>query len=67
MAMAVVHDDLKNRIRSSLIDKRELAAICGISYSRLSAMLNGFTVLRPEIERKIQKEIDKRTKKGESK
>jgi len=58
----VVRDDLKQRIRTSGGDMREAASHCGLSYTRLNAMLNGFTNLKPEIERKLVAYINDKRK-----
>jgi hypothetical protein len=49
----LVRDDWKKKIKASGGDQREAACFCGVSYQRLNSMLNGFTLLKPEVERDL--------------
>jgi hypothetical protein len=55
-----IRNDLKTKIRTCNGDLREAAAYCGITYTRLNMMLNGFDTLKPEIERDVLNYINEK-------
>jgi transcriptional regulator with XRE-family HTH domain len=46
--------ELKNRIRKSGIDRREIAKRCGIKYGTLSGYLNDFIDMPDHIRQEIE-------------
>lgn len=58
----MVRDDLKIKLKVNLLNPRDCAEHCGITYNRLMAMLNGFSLLKPEVEKKINEFISKNAK-----
>lgn len=57
-----IRDDLKLKIRACGGSMKEAAAYCGVSYTRLNTMLNGFCELKPNVERDILNYVDSKKK-----
>ena len=53
-------EGLKEQIKKAEIDRRELAAIIGITPAYLTQMLNGWAPMKGDYEKAIRAELEKR-------